>query len=639
MNETAAVAIPCHVDVSDLAVVDEYGHVPSKVKDKSDQITDDNIIDDLEKDKKRSKFGSCFYLCVAIYHLFWVVLASYLCSVRPSFGIILIATLDSICFCSLISILIFERLSKNHFHYLVGIFLVISSLSIHVLRVPVDSLIISMHIMAFLSALPLTFTKSIFHPFLQKSKSSGKVRKRFVKKQILFVLVSGILFCLGLGVAILVYLERREHHDYGTVNVAKKMETRTPVSVGELIGLVKNTEKKLAIKGSGYSHAGHVLVDGGIQIDMSKLDSFTYNSETTQFTAQAGAKWCDILPKLTEHGRTVVEMQSYFNFSVGGSISVNCHGRGTEYGTIADTIIKLSVLTVANGEVVEVGPNDLLFKAVVGGYSMVGIIVSATFMTIENQLLKCENELVDELPKSFDDAIMFNANWYPYGADGAKFWVNRLVEHDQSKDGSNFPKIKSTGYNFKTVIVAIITSFIRRSNAAKCIRSIYDPYMQRDVVNWRSYCSGDSVNGLDVLIHKPRSSILQEYFIPIDKIQMFDQFFKSIVYEQNIINVSYRYVKATQRLLINYAPVETMAVVLYIDIANNERGVKKLENWTKRMLDQTLKMGGKFYLPYLRVYERNTILNMYDWDQLLEQKKIHDPNKKIYNQFMEYLFK
>jgi hypothetical protein len=63
--------------------------------------------------------------------------------------------------------------------------------------------------------------------------------------------------------------------------------------------------------------------------------------------------------------------QSYYNFSVGGAISVNCHGRGNEFGTISETIVSMDVLTVDGVEINNVDVRHELFPAIVGGYSMV----------------------------------------------------------------------------------------------------------------------------------------------------------------------------------------------------------------------------------------------------------------------------
>ena len=59
------------------------------------------------------------------------------------------------------------------------------------------------------------------------------------------------------------------------------------------------------------------------------------HSDPPTITVQAGATWEKLINYLDKFNLSVSEMQSYYNFTVGGSISVNCHGRGLLYGTLA----------------------------------------------------------------------------------------------------------------------------------------------------------------------------------------------------------------------------------------------------------------------------------------------------------------
>lgn len=69
------------------------------------------------------------------------------------------------------------------------------------------------------------------------------------------------------------------------------------------------------------------------------------NKKENTITVQSGATWEKVLNYLDTHNLSVSEMQSYFNFSVGGSLGVNCHGRGMKYGTISDSVQNITVIT------------------------------------------------------------------------------------------------------------------------------------------------------------------------------------------------------------------------------------------------------------------------------------------------------
>lgn len=135
------------------------------------------------------------------------------------------------------------------------------------------------------------------------------------------------------------------HTDFAHVHHVKGMSIFAPDSVKDLQKFLCDNSRPIAVKGAGYSHGGQTLADDGVQIDMQNLCGIQYDPRGQTVTVMAGTTWYEVIKTLSSHGRTVAEMQSYYNFSVGGSISVNCHGRGMDFGAVSDTVVDLTVLT------------------------------------------------------------------------------------------------------------------------------------------------------------------------------------------------------------------------------------------------------------------------------------------------------
>ena len=112
-----------------------------------------------------------------------------------------------------------------------------------------------------------------------------------------------------------------------------------------------------------------------------------------------------------------------------------------------------------------------------------------------------------------------------------------------------------------------------------------------------------------------------------------------IINEINIINISIRYVKKTTDSVLNHSPVDSYSVVLYFATVNNEFFLRKHTKWTNKMLDITMRLGGKFYLPYLRTYSKETIMEMYknELNRMMELKLKYDPDKLIINEWVKYM--
>jgi len=93
-----------------------------------------------------------------------------------------------------------------------------------------------------------------------------------------------------------------------------------------LLARAKSEGLKVSIGGAQHSMGGHTMYPGGIAINMLPLNSMWLDSSRNLLHVGAGALWRDVIPYLDAHGRSVSVMQSNNSFSVGGSISVNCHG-------------------------------------------------------------------------------------------------------------------------------------------------------------------------------------------------------------------------------------------------------------------------------------------------------------------------
>ena len=98
----------------------------------------------------------------------------------------------------------------------------------------------------------------------------------------------------------------------------------------------------------------------------------------------------------------------------------------------------------------------------------------------------------------------------------------------------------------------------------------------------RNYEIASDVNQLQPLMRYPTTSILQEYFVPIKCISLFLDYFWSVIdnYQVNLLNVSLRYVKKTDIPVLNYAPDDRIAIVLYFNIGNNSWSINYAKKWT-----------------------------------------------------------
>ena len=169
---------------------------------------------------------------------------------------------------------------------------------------------------------------------------------------------------------------------YGIVEISEEAH------VAQALAFARDNGLKVSIAAVRHSMGGQAFDDNALVLDMRKFNRIKSNAEARTITVQPGATWHDIQNVL--HPRFAVKaMQSTDIFSVGGSISVNAHGMDHQAGSVAGTIRSMRVM-LADGSVVACsrGENAELFRHVVGGYGLFGVILSAELDIVDNAVYR-----------------------------------------------------------------------------------------------------------------------------------------------------------------------------------------------------------------------------------------------------------
>ena len=118
-------------------------------------------------------------------------------------------------------------------------------------------------------------------------------------------------------------------------------EVYAPGSVKQLQHTLKSSSKPISIGGGRFSMGGQTACPGTLHIDMRGMDQvIDFDAGERVIRVQAGIRWKQIQGRIDDFGLSVKIMQTYSNFTVGGSLSVNCHGR---YVGLGPLILSVSV--------------------------------------------------------------------------------------------------------------------------------------------------------------------------------------------------------------------------------------------------------------------------------------------------------
>ncbi len=213
-------------------------------------------------------------------------------------------------------------------------------------------------------------------------------------------------------------------NDVTAINPIQVGKVIQPQTTEEIVEAIKTTEGPISIGGGRFSMGGQIGYENSLHIDMRKFNKVLHlDTINKQVTVQAGIVWRDLQRVIDPHDLSIKIMQTYANFTVGGSVSVNCHGRYIGHGPIVSSVLELKVIT-ASGDVIIANRNENrdVFAAAVGGYGGIGVIAEVTLQLADNvkverqtMLIQADgyNDFFNTTIRNDKDVIFQNGDLYP----------------------------------------------------------------------------------------------------------------------------------------------------------------------------------------------------------------------------------
>ncbi|HZE76485.1 MAG TPA: FAD-binding oxidoreductase [Gemmatimonadales bacterium] len=381
----------------------------------------------------------------------------------------------------------------------------------------------------------------------------------------------------------------------------------TPTSTEAIVAAVRAHPGPIAIGGGRYSMGGQTATEGALHIDMRRFNRILdFSPASKTITVQAGTRWRQIQERIDSANLSVKVMQTYANFTVGGSLSVNVHGRYVGLGPLILSVKSLTVV-LADGSVVEASParNPDIFYGVVGGYGGLGVITEATLELADNVRVRRRHRVmpVAEYKRYFfdhvrnsDSAVFHNADLYPDDYATVNAVTYSVTDDPVTAPDRLIPANQS--YRLNRLLFWIMSEW----PFGKAIRQhLVDPILfAGQPVSWRNHEASYDVAELEPASRESSTYVLEEYFVPVERFDEFVPKLRDVLrrHRVNVINVSIRHAKADAGALLAWARTEVFAFVLYYKQRTDAAAREQVGTWTRDLIDAALSVGGSYYLPY-----------------------------------------
>lgn len=453
----------------------------------------------------------------------------------------------------------------------------------------------------------------------------------------------------------------------GVINDASCLN-RTPIygivristidDVREALRFARENGLKVASAGARHSMGGQSFVKNGLVLDMKNFNNVSLDRERKILRAQAGATWGQIQKFLDAQGFAVKAMQSINIFTVGGTLSVNAHGIAHDPGQVAPTVRSIRVM-LADGDVRTAGPteNPELFRHVLGGYGLFGVIIDAELDVVENELYDLKTDYISyrDFPDYYRERVQDDDRlglFYGRLSVSPTSYLTEMAAHRYVRLADAAPPPPLQPEHFVWLHRFVINNS-KSGGGGRWLRWMLEKYLEPRVHICVSRNEAMSRNDEDCWVTRNQemfdsmdylknrlkdTDILQEYFVPFDKMPEFVDGLRNAVKNNgaNLLNVTVRVVHRDDVTALPYARKDMAALVLYFNQTFSRSSSETLRKTTGELVDLAAGLGGTFYLPYRLYYTPEQLRKAYpSIDAFFAAKQNYDPAALFSNTFYE----
>jgi FAD/FMN-containing dehydrogenase len=438
---------------------------------------------------------------------------------------------------------------------------------------------------------------------------------------------------------------------YGIVKI------KTDEDVLTALQFARDNHLKVSIAGQRHSMGGQTFSHDGLILDMRDFNRITLDRDHKIVRVQSGATWSQVQQLIDPAGLSVQAMQSISVFSIGGSISVNAHGIAHRPGPVASTIRSLRIM-LANGEIKNASPteNVELFRHAIGGYGLFGVILDADLQLVDNEVYSLESQELDyrDFPAYYRSNVADDKDvGLMYGRvsiSPTSYLRETAIHVYRTTDFSGpIPAIEpSTHDNLDRFVI----NFSKTGGFGRWLRwtlekrfgpKLHTCLSRNQATVQKEAClvsrNEEMNDSMDYLRNRlPDTDILQEYFIPRDRMPEFVDGLRSIVRRDgsNLLNVTIRSVQKDEISALPYAKQDMFAFVLYFNQKLNAEQSEILRKTTVDLVDLAISQNGTYYLPYQLYYSSEQLRRAYpEVDAFFAAKQKYDPDGLFTNKFYE----
>lgn len=438
------------------------------------------------------------------------------------------------------------------------------------------------------------------------------------------------------------------HSQLNETNVQKIAKPNTTLDLQKLVKSSRATRDKISIVGARHAMGTQQFGTNTILIDLLGMDQvLNLDRESKIVEVQSGITWPKLITWLNKNapGLSIIQKQTGADeLTIGGALAANIHGRGLTHKPIIGDVESFTLIN-ANGENVECSrnQNSELFKLVIGGYGLFGIIDTVKLRLMDRVKIQrvVEVTTIDKLMPSVNDRI----------GDGFIYGDFQYMT-DEKSDAFMRKGVFSC---YKPVSAAVPVSTQQRRldledwqqlynlahlDKARAYQQYQDYYLSTngqiywsDLHQYSTYLKNQNrvLNEARGLKHSA-SLMISELYSPRDKFVEFMENTRKAALQNNmdIIYGTVRFIEKDDESFLPWADKSYACVIFNIEVMHTPKGIEKAINDFRILIDQSLNVGGNYFLTYHRWARKDQVEAAYpQFSHFLQLKKKYDPQERF----------
>ena len=450
------------------------------------------------------------------------------------------------------------------------------------------------------------------------------------------------------------------HSALNRTPVARILEPRNVAEVVAAVDAAAERGEPLAIAGARHAMGGQQFRRGGALLDTRKLNQVRwFDRGAALFEVEAGITWPDVI-----RGYLALQRRPGLHFGIrqkqtgadrltlGGAVAANIHGRGLAAQPFVADIEGLEVVT-PKAEVVRCSreENAGLFRHVVGGYGLFGVVTAVTLRLVPR--IKVQRQVVrlaiEELMDAFDARIAaghlygdFQFATAPDGADFLRTGVlssyrptdhDRPIPADQKRlSQQDWNELLGLSHVDKQAAFRTFSDFYLATHGQLYWSDTHqlNLYLE-DYHGALDHRLGAAVRG---------SEMITELCVPRERLTAFmDDVRRDFrLHGVDFVYGTIRLIEPESDTALPWARERWACVIFNLHVDHRPADIERAAEHFRRLIDHALRHQGSYFLTYHRYAERSQVLQAHPGIRdFLAAKRALDPGEVLQSDWYRHM--